>query len=124
VSDLVQPWLWLTPCQAQVNQRSDETNERSMEYESRFDAPAHPYRKDERHHRGGDENGRQKGSLPKQVEHWKDYGEHKRLGEEPSDQYTPKPQLCGFHTRRILDDTRGPGRCQRLRDRHGRMEVP
>jgi len=62
-----------------------------MEYKARLDAPAHPYRKDKRHHCRGDENGRQKGSLPKQVEHWKDDSEDDQLRQESSDQYASPP---------------------------------
>jgi hypothetical protein len=102
VSDLVEERLWLTPRYAHIDQRSDKTNERPMKDKTRFDAPAHPHRKDERHHCGGDKNGRQKGALPKEVEHGKNDGEDEQLRQEPSDQYAPPPQLCGFHTRRIL----------------------
>src|SRR5258705_2945682 len=73
-----------------------------MEYETRLDAPSHPYCKDERHHCRGDKNSREKGLLPKQVEHWKDDGEDEQLRQEPSDQHAPPPQPCGFHIRRIL----------------------
>src|SRR6185295_1782048 len=73
-----------------------------MDYETGLDVSAHPYRKDEGHHSGGDKNGRQKGALPKQVKRWKNDGEDKQLRQEPSDQDAPPAQPCGFHGRRIL----------------------
>ena len=72
-----------------------------MDYETGLDVSAHPYRKDEWHHGGGDKNGRQKGALSKQVERWKNDGEDKQLRQEPSDQDAPPPQLCGFHTQNL-----------------------
>jgi len=58
-----------------------------MKYEARLGASAHPYCKEQRHHCRSDKNRRQKGSLPKQVEHWKDDGEDDQLRQEPSGQY-------------------------------------
>jgi hypothetical protein len=110
MSDLVQERLRLAPRQAKVNERGDQTNKRSVKYEEGVDAPADPHSEEEWQHGGGNQDGRQKGPLAKQVTRGKDDGENKKLRQESAHQYTTPMYLCEFRhnpqIRRLYDGTR------------------
>ena len=96
VSDFVQERLRLAPRQAQVNERGDCTHKRSVKYEARADAPGHPQSEEEWQQGRGNQDGRQKGLLAKQVARGKDDGENEELRQESAQQYTTPMYPCDF----------------------------